>query len=694
MATETAAVETLDIAVWLGITDLGQGAAGYFYYGDVNGDGIDEIVQRFGSDHLGLIVYGSDVKHATGFKAQWGQEDMGQGVGGAFLIGRFHDSGRCEIVQAFGPSGLTFIRYGNTTDGGAIPTDVPADVAARYSLSVLNVSDLSPAHFSDENVWIVGDVDGDGKDEVVQLFGSDHLGVALFGDDGQGGFRALPGCTLDAGLPGGGMFTVADVDGDGRDEIVQLWKNGVVTVLKYVSGALTRLAQCNIGITEEQNYVAFMAGRFQDKSCDSLVVALGNDGLVLVTIVGASSGGGFSLTSKNNSMGQGTYAKTWLTADLENDGYDEIVQPFNKGAKNLGMLVYGRDGDEGMKVVFGSPDMNEGNNAVAWGVGTFFDKSKTKTPTFIFQGWSNDDDKLGAIFYASIAPTGNAKTTSEKLQLLTDYAPKIWLAKEEAFFPSSVEWAFENTTRILGADGNYSLTTTTPLSGPQATLPYFSGQPGSLPNGVPIYAFWVDKDPFVDLIYFTFYPYNLGKHVGGSARYDNHVGDWEHVTLRMLWVEDAGVWDLIPHTLATSAHDTGTVNRWADMAKIGGTHPIVYAGDGSHGLWPTAGKHPYKDIVVAVLKDYCSEGTAWDTWNDVVPFDYATQTNLSTGDAWPNWLSKAFSVAGPDPSNPASAAIYRWGNPAQGTKMFGQYPLEIGPEGPISKKLWSRDQFG
>lgn len=35
----------------------------------------------------------------------------------------------------------------------------------------------------------------------------------------------------------------------------------------------------------------------------------------------------------------------------------------------------------------------------------------------------------------------------------------------------------------------------------------------------------------VDLIYFSFFPYNLGKVALGSV-YGNHVGDWEHVTVR------------------------------------------------------------------------------------------------------------------------------------------------------------------
>ncbi len=43
--------------------------------------------------------------------------------------------------------------------------------------------------------------------------------------------------------------------------------------------------------------------------------------------------------------------------------------------------------------------------------------------------------------------------------------------------------------------------------------------------------------PDVDLIYFSFFPYNLGKKALGKV-FGNLVGDWEHVTVRCV-VENA-----------------------------------------------------------------------------------------------------------------------------------------------------------
>ncbi len=45
----------------------------------------------------------------------------------------------------------------------------------------------------------------------------------------------------------------------------------------------------------------------------------------------------------------------------------------------------------------------------------------------------------------------------QKLDLLTSYAPMVWLAQNERFMPSSVEWAFGYLERFLNTDGRYWL---------------------------------------------------------------------------------------------------------------------------------------------------------------------------------------------------------------------------------------------
>jgi len=85
-----------------------------------------------------------------------------------------------------------------------------------------------------------------------------------------------------------------------------------------------------------------------------------------------------------------------------------------------------------------------------------------------------------------------------------------------------------------------------------------------------------------------------------------------------------------------------------------------------------------------------SQGTAWDTWNNLIGFDYNNRTGLNT--QWPAWLSTNYTDPGSgDPTVPGNGPIYRWGNEQDGGPYFGFYRLENGPTGPMEKSCWNPD---
>jgi hypothetical protein len=367
-------------------------------------------------------------------------------------------------------------------------------------------------------------------------------------------------------------------------------------------------------------------------------------------------------------------------------------------------------------------------------------------------------------------PTSIDVTDEEKLNLLATYAPRVWIASGESYWPSSVEWAFPYLERYVpcadypsgcfdfweipsdpfGHRGacapsfplpppplcepcksgdlsacrllcqqypeecnlesdylKYWLQTWEGLGSPSDVLPFFRGCNGystSNPctiNDAPVYAFWVKKSfqmgeslfDFVDLVYFFYYPYNRGKEVIDTI-FGSHVGDWEHVTMRLMWAyDDQTGWSLQPVQMYISAHDFGGTYDWAAIPKINDTHPVVYSAWGSHGVWLTAGEHDYGEVCYVVacedLTDWTSEGTAWDTWNNMAALDYNAKQGLG-GSIWPLWMSNDFTNPGTcgNPSDPACGPIYRWGNMRRG-EVFGYYRLEDGPTGPVSKGVWS-----
>lgn len=316
---------------------------------------------------------------------------------------------------------------------------------------------------------------------------------------------------------------------------------------------------------------------------------------------------------------------------------------------------------------------------------------------------STTDPVTGSTGDASSDPgdpsTGEPPGLDPRLQALVTHAPRVWMPPDEEYFPSSVEFAFPFTTRFPDDEGNYWIRSTAVLDSPSDTLAFFAGDLDS----APVYAFYADKgSQIVDLVYFFYYPYNRGKEVVDTI-WGNHVGDWEHITVRtMRGADDV----LTPVQVYLSAHSFGGVYDWAAIEHHDETHPVVYSAWGSHGVWDTPGAHVYQTIgeevlgvcvtlVCADLTDDTAAGIAWDTWERVAGFDYGAKEGL--GDqVWPVWMSEDFTAPGADPITvPGGGPIFRWGNTEDCSTLgidigdlIGVCRLEDGPTGPASKGVW------
>jgi thiol-disulfide isomerase/thioredoxin len=343
---------------------------------------------------------------------------------------------------------------------------------------------------------------------------------------------------------------------------------------------------------------------------------------------------------------------------------------------------------------------------------------------------------------------------NEKLTLLEQYAPRVFFfpyvpAEEfypsipaEEFYPSSVEWSFDHLFRYSPDDipplnypsfwyhlfpchigpeppepyYNYYVSPNETIGAPSNWLEYHRGCDGSATDNpcqlsdAPAYAFWNkqtvpwggEEIEVVDLTYFFYFPYNRGKEYADTV-WGNHVGDWEHITVRLGWVyEPSTGWAIKPLHLFVSAHDFGTSHPWDTIEKVQGSdHPIVYSAKGSHGLYVTAGPHRYDKIWVLFypifLYDYTGNGAEWNTWTNLETFDYDGEYGLGSS-VWPRWMSTDYEAPcapdnpGCDPHDPASGPIYRWG-----TCRFGDCSIlgidtgcimTDGPTGPVAKGIW------
>ncbi|MDH5508411.1 MAG: Vps62-related protein, partial [Anaerolineae bacterium] len=288
-------------------------------------------------------------------------------------------------------------------------------------------------------------------------------------------------------------------------------------------------------------------------------------------------------------------------------------------------------------------------------------------------------------------------TEDEKLTLLEQYAPLVYFNPEitielgpasvtkegERFYPSSVEWSFDHLFRYSPSDlppfipesnydmgwnfnphhlfpqpdNQYYVATKEMIESPSDWLEYHRGCDGTATDNpcqlsdAPAYAFWNKQIiplngqdiEVVDLTYFFYYPYNRGKEYFSTV-WGNHVGDWEHITVRLGWVYNpTGGWEIKPIELLVSAHDFGTSHPWDTITKVPASdHPIVYSANGGHGNYMTSGTHRYGKIWIGptpiFLYDNTGEGDEWNTWSNLETYDFDAEQGLGSS-IWPRWMS-------------------------------------------------------
>ncbi|MCY1040730.1 Vps62-related protein [Corallococcus sp. bb12-1] len=227
-------------------------------------------------------------------------------------------------------------------------------------------------------------------------------------------------------------------------------------------------------------------------------------------------------------------------------------------------------------------------------------------------------------------------------QAVATFAPRVWLHPEEAYFPSSTQFHLANVH-----EENGHLVTNQALGCDSCTDPQFLD--GQRPNqtSVPVYAQVIPRTQggqptnVTDVLYWNFYPYNNGKRVcigwyspwgcvGGYSTFGNHVGDWEHLTVRFV--------DGRPSQVYLSQHANGQLFTFGDKAVfLAGWHPEVFSANGSHGLYPDAARHIYETIFNGdFLADDTGAGLAWDTWNNVVAIPWQSAGTYTGSLAWMN----------------------------------------------------------
>ncbi|KAL7159810.1 hypothetical protein ABFS83_01G052100 [Erythranthe nasuta] len=366
-------------------------------------------------------------------------------------------------------------------------------------------------------------------------------------------------------------------------------------------------------------------------------------------------------------------------------------------------------GQGGMNV-YGSRPKTRGTNAQQLSVGAFLVQTDNYTDTL--PCLKNNNSTVSA-----------APNLSQIKAVFNTYSPYIYFFSKENYLPSSVNWFFSNGALLYKKDDESN---PVGIEADGSNLPQGGSNDGAywidLPGGknerrrvqggdlqsaeAYLHSKAVLGGAFTDIQVWLFYPFNghatakLGIiHEISLGKIGEHVGDWEHVTLRI------SNFDGVLYRVYFAAHAGGT---WVDASLLeyvgggGAANKFVgYASHNGHAAYFQAGEYVQGPGEVGIRNDTGKSDMVMDTG---ASFTVVAADGLSAaeGVVEPAWLEYAREW-GPKISYDFGKEVKKLERWLPGKlkslfkKLVEKLPEEVygeeGPTGPKMKSSWDGDEI-
>jgi hypothetical protein len=279
-----------------------------FLVGDINNDGREEIVQLHSlNSRLGMTVYRWN---GSGIATLCSTPNIGQGAGGGFLIGDLNGDGFAKIAQYWGDGSQDGVMVGH------LGLNVFGWNDSQNQMVTLSNQGAMGTY---TDLWDAADLIGDGRTKLLQFTG--NLTMSLWVNVFNWANQSLNNSNFqNTGQPINASCLAANLKGGGtQQELLLLWDNNgrlAIDVYGCLGTATSLTLICSTpNIGQGPNALGFLAADLNGDGADEVVQLWDNNGRLGINVYGLANNAMFTLLNNGN-MGQGSGAITWLAGRL------------------------------------------------------------------------------------------------------------------------------------------------------------------------------------------------------------------------------------------------------------------------------------------------------------------------------------------------------------------------------------------